>query len=102
MQFYCLISAVLSERGLYCGIPLAVLIQRSLLTEVILERGGIFVFQTGGASSPDLWETEAESFQRECVFYLCFVHFLDAPRTACVSLQGHTCLYLLFLISVMK
>lgn len=97
-----LICAGLTERGLYCEIPIAVLIQRSLLTKLIIEGGDKFGFQNGGVSSPDLWETEAKTFQRDCVFFLCFVHFLDTPCTTCVSLQWNTWLYLLFLISVMK
>lgn len=75
MQFCYLISAVLTESGFYIEIPLAVLIQRSLLTELIFERRDKFGFQNGGVSSPDLWETEAKIFQRDCVFFLCFVHF---------------------------
>lgn len=88
MQFCYLISAVLTQRGLYCEIPLAVLIQRSLLTKLILERGDKFGFQNGGVSSPELREIEAKTFQRDCVFpvfctfFGCFLHFLCfSPRT---------------------
>lgn len=92
MQICYLISAVLTERRLYYGILLAVLIQRSLLTKLILERGGKFGFQNGGVSSPDLWETEAETFasvsRREsvcfpCVLYIfgCSLHLCFSPRT---------------------
>lgn len=43
-----------------------------------------------------------EHSRKTVFFFLCFVHFPEAPCSVRIRLQGHISLYLLFLISVMK
>lgn len=87
MQFCYLISAVVTERGLYCEIPLAVLIQRSLLTKLTLGRGDKFGFQNGCeflTCGKQKQRLTSEAVCSSCVLYIfgCSLHYLGfSPRT---------------------